>query len=726
MIARIAALIALPLASCLVCMSAYSAEVTWRYLPQFLLDRERAPEFMDLDGDGLNEIVMTGNSGAVIGVLGMTEGRLDLVDVFPVRWPKGGYVPMIDGAGSVLGLLLATDDHVKREMHVLSGLPLKRSRAMSFDVPVTPRAWGDIDADGQPEIVEFDNDVWPSTIRALDDATGSVKWMHQVPGTVGGRVVVAQLDGDPALEIVVPGPPGQILDGTTGLPEWQYPNALGPVVYPGQFVSDASIRTFAVRNSQATMVFRSSPWSPLWDYLLPSDLSGPATAWDINNDGIDELVVRSQDGMQFVALNLQGGQEIARWPASYGASSAPGFGTLQPGGELLIVHGSGYLTNQLPSGVEVRAWSGGDVLYSAPTRNGPFGHVVFADVDGDGTEEKVVLTFRGNLPTSPASYEIEVFDSVGGLVVSRHFPDLLANPQSVRAGILSVADVDGQPGTELVLTAFRDHQSLITVLDGVTLETRWEVLAGSGSPLANMRGVAVTAADLDHDGLQDPVVLLSGDNGVRLAGLSGVDGQLLWQSINLPGSSQDGAVIVSQLDEDPAAEILVGTSSVLMVFDAGTRLLEWSVNHAVWDLRSVMHWGQGDDCRVAMAGSQMMDIHRCGDSPFTERVILPWRTDFVRNLDGSGEVFIGAAAGRVYLIKRGSNGYFQTVVSGYLGENLAATTAHMVSRPDGQTGEMDVLLGSDAFAVQLRIDTADSMFRDGFDFPSMALISTLE
>ena len=77
--------------------------------------------------------------------------------------------------------------------------------------------------DGHDELVVgggFFAGVW-----AFDLASGAQRWFE--PNAQAQDLLLLQLDGDPALEIVCAGTPGVILDGATHATDWTYKDGFG-------------------------------------------------------------------------------------------------------------------------------------------------------------------------------------------------------------------------------------------------------------------------------------------------------------------------------------------------------------------------------------------------------------------------------------------------------------------------------------------------------------------
>ena len=95
------------------------------------------------------------------------------------------------------------------------------TRGARISISASPRVSGpaavdDIDGDGAQELVVVADVVhWARAVRRRpwDIASGTQRWM--IPGIGGSDVLLEQLDADPALEIVLAGVPGYVLDGAT-------------------------------------------------------------------------------------------------------------------------------------------------------------------------------------------------------------------------------------------------------------------------------------------------------------------------------------------------------------------------------------------------------------------------------------------------------------------------------------------------------------------------------
>ncbi len=185
-----------------------------------------------------------------------------------------------DGAAEVV---VAIDGYWDGQIHELDGLTLEHERGATYPMEeVSGVDIADLDGDGWPEIGFGGGDGSDLVVGAAEGATAELEWW--VPATDQGstvqRVVVGEVDSDPALEIVAVG---------TNL----YSN-LGP----GSIII-VDTDTQAIR------------WTPLKEFF-GLDLV------DLDGDGIAEILTGSETG-ELVALEAVGSiDELWRIPVAPG------------------------------------------------------------------------------------------------------------------------------------------------------------------------------------------------------------------------------------------------------------------------------------------------------------------------------------------------------------------------------------------------------------------------
>jgi outer membrane protein assembly factor BamB len=683
-----------------------AAETVWRYLPQFPLVNASKGEWLDLDGDGINEMVINGASG-ITGVLKSSGDGLELVDIHADSRLEGRFVPVVDESGGASRLIVASNDYYPGLLQELAGIPLQVVRQIPFDFPVQPWAYGDIDGDGQPELIEFNPQASVPTVRLIDYVTGQVKWSQPVQSTATS-LVVAQLDDDAPLEVVLAGStPGLILSGDDGSVEWSYAPGFGWEVHVGRFQSDPQIGTFATRGT-STVVFRSQPYSPLYGVNpAPFAQRGAGTVYDVDGDGLDELFL-SADLITpgFRAYKMGTEQLVGTWPSSFANGTAAAFGRLQPGSSQLLAYGANVGGATPPVGMEVKEFPSGDIVYHETVRVGPFNRVATADVDGDGQEETVVAIRRGAEHISGQStVDLMVFSGDSEPDMVRHLADLGGD------AAMEVADFDGGGAMDIVLTS----GGRIVAVDGATLETRWERQATAQSDLAGLTSVAVTSADFDGDGVVDVALLMEDfEFGHRVVALSGLTGQTLWKSLAMPGVGNSRALLVAQIDGDPADEVVVTLGHTLHVFDTLSKQLEWVRPLDDWSATSAVLVQQSPNCLLGLVGAGTMRVIDCYTRILVDVVSLPSFTSFVHPVDAQGNVLLTEGDGRLYALKRVGGRYFRAPLSHPVGIQLSAVPDRMFpTSPAGQV--IDVLLGTSVYPARLRVDLGDPLWNNGFE-----------
>ena len=171
------------------------------------------PAIGDIDGDGAVEVVF----GALDHKLYVVNGENGLSQA-PGVWPKDMQDTVfsspslhdMDGDGN-LDIIIGTD------YFMTNGGRLRVLRANGTELPGFPKeidqvvssspAVGDIDGDGKPEIVHGTGTFFPNRLERVYawkcDGSAVPGWPVAVTGQVHTSPALANLDGDPALEVVV-------------------------------------------------------------------------------------------------------------------------------------------------------------------------------------------------------------------------------------------------------------------------------------------------------------------------------------------------------------------------------------------------------------------------------------------------------------------------------------------------------------------------------------------
>jgi len=199
--------------------------------------------------------------------------------------------------------------------------------------------------------------------------------VHPSPGS--GDLVLAQLDADPELEIVLGGnsAPGLVLDGMTGSTDWSYPDAFGTLLATGPMGPNKEMEFVGALN-QIT-VFSGAPYSPLWDYVQGLYFTPTMLAvGDINGDGRAEILFSASNGGTEVIDTL------THLATPLGNANLSGsqltFVDLDGNGQREILYSDGVNLGILDAGTGLTLWQ-------TMSRPAYFWAAAIADVDRNGS-----------------------------------------------------------------------------------------------------------------------------------------------------------------------------------------------------------------------------------------------------------------------------------------------------------------------------------------------------
>jgi hypothetical protein len=537
----------------------------WREVTGGTRGEPRGMAAADFDDDGRPDVAMALAGPALIVRIEGTTGpgwltKQTIVspsENYDVELPVGWAKPGPDG----LVMLLESGAAVE-----YAGWPLAEARRFDIASGATAGVIGDIDADGADELVV----ATFGGVFAYDLASGEEEWSQ--PGT-SDDVQIAQLDADAALEVIVAGAIGRVLDGATQAEDWSYPDGFGAYLATGRFFQDGSTGFVGVKDWDTATVFRATPWSPMWDY--PEFDLDAVDACDVDGDGRDELVIGDGQwgAVHVVDTDTHADQQTIDHD-DHGTSDVSARDFEGNGGCQIVFASRSAYSGRL---FHVFDAATGAVRHAGTVIEGGVAASVIADLDGNGQPELVTAT-RGDEPA-----RLRVADAVTGALIWELAPaSFNANdPFYMDVERVLVAQADADPELEIVMIGTAPAAGRVTIVDSATRTVQRQIGTYAAGPMRNRTAVDAALLDYDLDGRDDVVVATqasnTGSSGSRLQVFGLDDGALLWESIAM-GSGFSGivAVLVLQSDADPAPELVAVLPNGLRAFDAATQLLEWT------------------------------------------------------------------------------------------------------------------------------------------------------
>ena len=367
-----------------------------------------------------------------------------------------------------------------------------------------------------------------------------------------GNVRVGVLDSSNKNEIVLSSGYIYKLDSAALTTEWRF-NTSGDGLVE---LSDID------QDSKQEVVF-AEPWSNIYVY----DVDTKTTKYniktaleiqallltDVNNDGIDEIIYGDGQWGSVFCFNAVTHTKIWSVANPEHGVSAINYADLDKDGTKELIWGAGWTS----TGADyLYVWSVGQnkLLWRSDDIVGPFYAVASGDVDGDGKDEIVAVSYE-----SVSGYE-------GGILViidaqtnqlkwksdSKFFTGIFSGLYNV-----SVSDLDHDGKSEIIVAADQYYDGSIWIIDGKT-HTVKSSYQFSTEKISGFRSLKIS--DIDNDG-QEELLAASGTN---LYVIRPSDWAVLW-SVPISNDYSTPGIECGDINGDSLKEIIVCKSTIQII-----------------------------------------------------------------------------------------------------------------------------------------------------------------
>lgn len=663
----------------------------------------------DFDADGRPDLVVSGHlnrynsaNGAVLQVIGASQDGIGVKQTILLRTPGLSRVLKWTAEDGSAHLLSIDSDGLVTEW---AGWPLQSIRTFSVAAGISAAVIGDIDNDGRLELLTLQTPGLGGLV-AHDLATGQVKWAR--PDLGGVDMIVAQLDADPALEIVIAAwhLPGLVLDGATQATEWTYSEGFGSHLSAGR-VLGGTASGFAAANDWGLFgVFGADPWSSRWSLSAPRDTDALAVG-DLDGDGRDEVIrADGQWGSIHLHDGASGADRLAITNPAHGVSALTAVdlgGSGQPAIAFTpaSIHFPEDPLLQLSSPID------GSTLYTLPYLPPPYAPVRVAKM---GTTDRVqmVHALQG---ANPHTRVVDVQD--GRELWRSPAPGSTDSPfQRFAPGSFHLSNAP-EGRKQLLVAGNVTYSGQVIALDPDSFAVLWTA-GGENDPVTASRGFGGTVMfDFNEDGVDDLVACASGSapNGARVLVFSGRDGSQLWQSITLGANSGCTGMLAGEFGDWKGVVVVLGNA--LYAFNPQTHLLDWTLDIAA---SAAYLLGGVDGPELAILQDRSLHFFRASDRELLRTVEFDATVSHVQQLGGDIHTLLVATDGMLQLVD-GVTGQV-AAQSSYVGEWLGhASSPQPFDALATGSGAYLIGVGNGNGVFRFRLVLTDDMFSHGFEQP---------
>jgi len=536
----------------------------------------------------------------------------------------------------------------------------------------------------------------------------SLSFEHQI-GYGANDFEVGNVDADPANEVVMAS--GEVLefDGDTVIVEWDYAGGdFGYLLELSDIDSDGMKEVIGAEEWYYITAFDADIQSPKWQINASLDVAALLVV-DVEADGADDIVYG--DGQWGEIHCCDATSTNQKWEISnpeHGVTNIAvsdfdgdddmeilwGAGATSTGEDHIFIHDIPTLAFE---------WASEHV-------DGPFHAIEVGDVDSDGDQELVIVSYESN-----SGYDdgvVFVFDAETHELEWQSGFDMFGGSAWTGVHDVAIGDVDDDTETEIVIATDELYDGAIYVVNGISHSIEGAYVYDDGAPI-----YSVEIADVDQDGQTEIIAgggrEHTGAPGVYVYVISGATGAVEWHSISLGDYwSEIYALEVGNVDGDTAPEI-VATNDNSFIFDGITHQMFQSTLDQCYGLDLYDTDGDGvDEVVVGRDNGQVVAMD--GETHIEEIILEPsaGRIDGIRVCDldqsGNGELVLGSGdLLRVYAIA--DSGLIWE--SGRLGRSTGEHNSLVAADVDGDN-RIEVIIGTNYTVVQFEGPQGPTAVRD--------------
>jgi hypothetical protein len=542
---------------------------------------------------------------------------------------------------------------------------------------------------------------------SIDD--GAHAWTMSIDAT---DLVLAQLDDDPALELVFAtgdGSAGVIIDGATRLQEWQRTEGFGSHLATGRLGPAGQAGFIGAQAFGAVEGFSAFPYAPTWS--IDSFNTDRVAAGDTDADGRDEFAIGDGQWGTIRVHDAATRQMLYELPNHGWGLSALGF-----------VDFDGDARSEL--------WYGSVVEHSSDRQSAAAGAVVnpvtgqtrldiesywhevgasrLVDIDGTGRLDWIIGT-RGESVYQGLLRVLDA-DSAGETWRAPYGPGNTNEPFQMTYRSLLVTTLDGNPDPKLIAVGGGPSVGFrFLVIDGQSKAVEqqfpalWEQVheAVGGSQLVQYvpGGNPELLAAVNSTGIGYP--------SVRLRVYALPDGELLWSSPVVGGGHDRAlAVDVGPLSENAAPGYLLVHTSGLAAFDSADGQPMWDL---ALEVSGALILARPQPAFLTWTEVGEVNVYDADTRTVMDTFTLPEPLEQLARLPGRDDLLLAVAGERLLLISQAGDVLAE---SGWIG-------------PGAQAGDrLDIVAEGRGWRVSTgrshttylhAIPDPDIIFSDGFE-----------